>query len=314
VTANAEFRPTLFPSNIVARAIGFKLTHRDLDPHPSCPHPYNSVSQSASKEQLKQHRRHLQRQRRHRLIQSLWRFICMSGMLTGAIWAICQIDWTISKPEQVRIEGNQYLSDTAIRSMLAISYPKSIVELGSAPSIERGLMVDVRIDRGLFPPHLTVQVQDLPPVARLVRDRTSEPQLYIDERGLELPISSYRQRVSQSLPTLQLRLPAQGTCPQWVPLYRVVRTSPVAIGIIDCRDPHNISLQTEVGKIRLGAIGDRARLTSQIQQLDRLRDWQKHTLDRDVDGLDLENPDFPKLQLKQPVAVPAKLDLKLDRP
>jgi cell division protein FtsQ len=241
----------------------------------------------------------------------------MSGIFAGSIWTICQIDWTISKPEQVRIEGNQYLTDTTIRSMLAISYPKSLVELGTeqltAMSIERGFAIDARVDRGLFPPHLTVQIQDLPPVARLVRDPTSEAQLYIDERGLELPLASYRQSVSQSLPTLQLRLPAQGACPQWVQLYRAVRTSPVAIGVIDCRDPQNLSLQTEIGKIRLGAIGDLARLTSQIQQLDRLRDWQKLTRDRDVDGLDLENPNFPKLQLKQTVAVPAKLDLKPDR-
>jgi cell division protein FtsQ len=243
----------------------------------------------------------------------------MSGIFVGSIWAICQIDWTISKPEQVRIEGNQYLSDTTIRSMLAISYPKSLVELGAeqltARLIERGFAIDARVDRGLFPPHLTVQIQDLPPVARLVRDPTSESsEIYIDERGLELPLASYRQSVSQSLPTLQLRLPAQGACPHWVQLYRAVRTSPVAIGVIDCRDPQNLSLQTEIGKIRLGAIGDLARLTSQIQQLDRLRDWQKLTRDRDVDGLDLENPDFPKLQLNQPVTVPAKLDLKPDRP
>jgi cell division protein FtsQ len=243
----------------------------------------------------------------------------MSGIFAGSIWAICQIDWTISKPAQVRIEGNQYLSDTTIRSMLAISYPKSIVELGAEQlttrSIEGGLMVDARVDRGIFPPHLTVQVRDFPPVARLIRELTSaSSELYIDERGLELPLASYRHSVSQSLPTLQLRLPAQGACPQWIQLYRVVRTSPVAIGVIDCRDPQNLSLQTEVGKIRLGAIGDLARLTSQIQQLDRLRDWQKFTRDRDVEGLDLENPDRPKLQLKQPVTVPAKLDLKPDRP
>ncbi len=275
------------------------------------------MSQSDSPEQLKQRRRQLQRQRRNRVVRSLWRSICMSGILAGSIWAICQIDWTISKPEQVRIEGNQYLSDTTVRSMLAISYPTSLVALGSeqltTKPIERGLMLNARVDRGMFPPHLTVQIQDFPPVARLVREQASEAQIYIDERGLELPISSYRHSVSQSLPTLQLRVPAQGSCPQWVQLYRVVRTSPVEIGIVDCRDPQNLSLQTEVGKVRLGAIGDPARLTSQFQQLDRLRDWQKHTLDRDVEGLDLENPDLPKLQLKQPVTVPAKLDLKPNR-
>jgi cell division protein FtsQ len=235
----------------------------------------------------------------------------MCSILCGSLWGICQLDWTISKPEQVRIEGNQYLRDTTIRSMLEISYPTSLMALGSeqiaAKPIERGLMVDGRVGRGLFPPHLTVRVRDLPPVARLVRDAASETQIYIDERGLELPIASYRQSVSQALPTLQLQLPAQGSCPQWVQLYRVVRTSPVEIGTIDCRDPHNLSLQTEVGKVRLGAFSDLNRLIGQIQQLDRLREWQKHTLDRDVEGLDLENPDLPKLQLQQPVTVPDKL-------
>jgi cell division protein FtsQ len=275
--------------------------------------PIDSVSQSASVEQIKQRRRQLKRQRRNRAVRSLWQFMCVCGIFVGSLWGICQLDWTISKPEQVRIEGNQYLRDTTIRSMLEISYPTSLVALGSeqltAKPIERGLMVDARIDRGIFPPHLTVRVQDLPPVARLVRDPASETQIYIDERGLELPLASYRQSVSQSLPTLQLLLPAQGACPQWVQLYRVVRTSPVAIGVIDCRDPHNLSLQTEVGKVRLGAFSDLNRLTSQIQQLDRLREWQKHTLDRDVEGLDLENPDLPKLQLQQPITIPAKLDL-----
>ncbi|WP_310486464.1 FtsQ-type POTRA domain-containing protein, partial [Chamaesiphon sp. VAR_69_metabat_338] len=189
------------------------------------------MSHPAPPEQIQQRRRQLQRQRRNRAVRSLWRFICMCGILTGSLWGICQLDWTISKPEQVRIEGNQYLSDTTIRSMLAISYPTSLVALGSeqltTKPIERGLMVDARVERGLFPPHLTVRVQDFPPVARLIRDPASETQIYIDERGLELPISSYRRSVSQSLPTLQLQLPAQGSCPQWVPLYRVVRTSPV---------------------------------------------------------------------------------------
>jgi cell division protein FtsQ len=73
----------------------------------------------------------------------------------------------------------------------------------------------------------------------------------------------------------------------------------VAIGIIDCRNPLNLILQTEIGTVRLGAIGDRDRLNNQMQQLDRLRDWQKHVSPSDVDLLDLENPDLPKFQLKR---------------
>jgi cell division protein FtsQ len=234
----------------------------------------------------------------------------MSGILAGLVWVINQPDWTISKPEQIRIEGNQYLSDAAIRSMLTISYPQLILELAPAQLknrlSERSSVTNVQIDRQVLPPHLTVQVQDFPPVARIVRDDNTQSTIFIDEHGWQLPISSYRPIVSQSLPTLQLRLPTQGVCPEWTQIYRAVRTSPVAIGIIDCRNPQNLILQTEVGKVGLGAVGDKTRLNAQIQQLDRLRNWQQQTLPEDVDLLDLENPNFPKLQLNQPAVTPSK--------
>jgi cell division protein FtsQ len=244
----------------------------------------------------------LRQQRRIRVVQSCWRFFCMSGILAGLAWAISQPDWMISKPEQIRIEGNQYLSDTAIRSMLAISYPKPIVELApdrlATQLTQQGSVGSVKIDRGLLPPHLRIQIEDLPPVAGVMPDENTRPQIYVDERGRQVPIASYRPTVTRSLPQLRVILPAQGMCPNWMHIYQAIHTSPVAIGIIDCRNPQNLILQTEVGKVRLGATGDRSRLNSQIQQLDLLRDWKKHTDGVDVEYLDLENPELPKLQLK----------------
>jgi cell division protein FtsQ len=281
-------------------------------------HPYRSplapVYQPESKEQLKQRRRQLRQQRRIRVIKSLWRFICMIGILTGLGWVINQPDWTISRPEQIRVEGNQYLSDMTIRSMLAIPYPKLIMELSpaqlTAKLIDRSSIANVKIDRGVLPPHLVVQIQDFPPVAKIMQTETTHSQIFIDERGLQLPISSYRPAVWRSLPTLKLRLPTPGTCPEWTQLYHAIHTSPVAIGIIDCRNPQNLILQTELGKVRLGSIGDKSKLNSQMQQLDRLRNWQKHTLPEDVELLDLENPESPKFQLKRSTASPAKFSLK----
>ena len=261
------------------------------------------MSQSASKEDLKQRRRQLQQQRRVRVVTSAWRFVCMSGILAGLAWVIDRPDWTISQPEQIRIEGNQYLSDKTIRSMLAIPYPKLIMELAPeqlrSQLLDRAAIASVKIDRQLLPPRLLVQVQDFPPVARIVR--STPAQIFIDERGLQLPISSYRSTVWRSLPTLQLILPAQGNCPNWTQIYQAVRTSPVAIGEIDCRSPQNLMLQTEIGKVKLGNFGSKSRLNHQMQQLDRLRDWQKHTSSADVELLDLDNPELPKLQLN-PIA------------
>uniref|UniRef100_UPI00286E5B06 cell division protein FtsQ/DivIB n=1 Tax=Chamaesiphon sp. VAR_48_metabat_403 TaxID=2964700 RepID=UPI00286E5B06 len=287
-------------------------------PVPPSPIPvYHPESQA----QIEQRRQQLRQHRQIRVVKSVWRFTCMSGILAGVGWTIYQPGWTISKPEQIQIEGNQYLSDTTVRSMLEITYPKPILELDPAElteqlatklapqPIERS-SVNVKIDRRVFPPQPIVQIQDLPPVARIMQTSTTHAQMFIDERGLQLPISSYRPIVWKSLPTLQLRLPIQGTCPGWSQLYRAIRTSPVTVGIVDCHNSQNVILQTEVGKIRLGSIGNKSKITNQMQQLDRLRNWQKHPLSANADLLDLENPDSPRLQLSPASGVPAQVELK----
>jgi cell division protein FtsQ len=226
----------------------------------------------------------------------------MSAILGGFAWAVSRSDWKISKAEQIRVEGNQYLTDNAIRSILAIPYPKLIMELApeqlTTSLITKGSIASAKIDRGLLPPHLVVQVQDLPPIAQIMLENDTQPQIFVDELGRKLPISSYQPNVLSSLPKLQLRLPSTGICPDWAQLYRLIQTSPVTIGIVDCRDPQNLFLQTEIGKVRLGAAGINARSNERIQQLDRLRNWQKDAGSVDVDYLDLENPDAPKFQLK----------------
>lgn len=238
----------------------------------------------------------------------------MCGILAGAIWiAQRQVEWDIAKPEQIWIKGNQYLTDRAIRSMLAIKYPRSLVELDPAQLRDRlmasGSITTATIDRSLLPTHLLVQVRDLPPVARARGAESQQVPTVVDERGRQLPVASYRDLVQNSLPNLQLILPTNmGNCPAWTQLYRVIRISPVAIGIVDCRNPQNLFLQTELGKVRLGSSGDEARFSSQIQQLDRLRNWQDHTTnEQEVDYLDLADPDAPKLQFKQSATIVPKL-------
>jgi cell division protein FtsQ len=214
------------------------------------------VQQPASQEQLNQRRSQLKQQRRVRVIKSLWRLACMSGILAGLGWVVSQADWRISKPEQVRIQGNQYLSDATIRDWLAIPYPKLMMELApaqlTARLVGRGSIASVKIDRELLPPRLLVRVRDLPPVARIIRDETTDSQIFVDELGRQLPLSSYHSTVWQSLPKLGLMPPSEGICPEWNQLYQAIHASPVAIGTIDCRNPQNLILQTELGKVRLG--------------------------------------------------------------
>lgn len=264
----------------------------------------------SSTAQVKQRRHQLRQQRRVRAVKSLWRFGCMSGILAGVGWISAQSDWTISQPEQIQIQGQRYLTDATIRSILAIRYPQPMMQLSpkqlTAQLLNHGSISSATIDRRLLPPRLLVQIEDRPPVAQILPAEGGSPAAFLDERGTQIPISNYQAPVKQTWPRLRVILPDRGKCPNWPQLYQAVHSSPVLIGIINCRNPQNLILQTEVGAVRLGSLSDRRRLISQIQQLDLLRDWRKHTNQLDVDYLDLENPDAPKFQLKQPVAIPPK--------
>jgi cell division protein FtsQ len=235
----------------------------------------------------------------------------MSGILASVAWVANQPDWTISKPEQIQIQGNRYLSDATIRSMLAIRYPQAVMQLApeqlTARLLNRGSISSVRIDRSLLPLRLVVQIEDRPPVAQVLQSPDNPPLTFVDERGTQIPIANYAPSVRAAIPRLRVFALAKTMCPNWPQLYQAVHSSAVLIGSIDCRNPQNLILQTEVGKVRLGSVSDRQRLTGQIQQLDLLRDWRKHTNVLEVDYLDLENPAAPKLQLKQSGTITPKI-------
>ncbi len=229
----------------------------------------------------------------------------MLGILVGVGWLVFQPNWTISKSNQIQVKGNHYLSEMTIRSILAIRYPQALMDLEPEKLrnslLSRRSIVSATVDRAVLPPHLTVQIEDLRPVAVVVRNFTEPATTFIDEGGVEVPIANYLPKVQQAPPKLRLLQPERDKCPNWTELYPVIEASPVAIGLIDCRNPQNVFLQTEVGKIRIGSIATRQRLTDQIHQLDRLRNWQKSNDPTQVDYLDLESPKLPpKLKLKSP--------------
>ena len=70
----------------------------------------------------------------------------MSAILGGFAWTVSRSDWKISQAEQIRVEGNQYLTDNAIRSILAIPYPKLIMEL-APEQLTAKLIAQGSIDR-----------------------------------------------------------------------------------------------------------------------------------------------------------------------
>ncbi|GAC1491127.1 MAG: hypothetical protein NVS2B14_03460 [Chamaesiphon sp.] len=124
---------------------------------------------SVSEAELNQRRYQLQRQRQIKSLQTVWRAIFVSSLASGLVWVTTLPDWTIRKPEQVEIEGNRFLTTTAIRSLLPLSYPESLLRLqpqAIAKKLEsQAPIAQATVTRTLLPPRLTIQVKELQPVA-----------------------------------------------------------------------------------------------------------------------------------------------------
>lgn len=257
---------------------------------------------SVSQAQISNRRQQLKRARRVKFFQALWRSLMVGGMASGLIWAITLPDWVIRQPEQIDIEGNQFLSTQAIRGLLPLSYPQSLWRVepqAIAESLEEAAPIaDATVTRQLMPPGLTIQVQERQPVAIAPgqTNTTSEPG-FLDERGVWMPQSSYRSlKANVELPTLQVQGQNEHYRPYWSQVYPVVHNSPVKVLEIDWRNPANLILKTELGNVHLGP--DSSQLTEQLAVLDRMRQLPTQLQKSQIAYIDLKNPDRPVIQMK----------------
>jgi cell division protein FtsQ len=249
-----------------------------------------------SNEDLRDRRRQLRKERQVRTLKVSWQVLLLSGIGGGVIWGITRPDWTISKPQQVNIVGNQSLTAGAVRNMLGLHYPISLLQIEpqalNAKLLAQGSVVKATVHRELLPPRLDIQIRDRLPVAIVDRSINSKvTRGLLDETGQWLPLSSYRLQADQ-LP--KLRLVASQSCPGWTELYKALQQSPVQVSEVDCQDPLQLTLVTEIGLVRIGQF-DRIKIYKQLQKAHELRNWQQSTTLKNA-IVDLENPQSPKLQ------------------
>jgi cell division protein FtsQ len=260
---------------------------------------------SLSPEELRQRRRQLRRDRRLYGIKILWQLLLGLGVAIGLGLWLSQSDWTIRQPQQIRIQGNQALTTAAIRAQLALRYPTSLLQIQpqelSKRLLAQGSIAAATVHRELLPPRVTVQVRDRFPVALV--SQGGKPTAMIDERGHWLPLSHYRLSPQQR-PTLQLRAGAQPSCDRWLELYAAIAQSPVKVQAIGCQDPLNLTLDTEIGTLRLGSF-DPVKIYRQLKEAHTLRDWQRYHPGAKDGFIDLENPNAPKFQSTRPAPSPS---------
>jgi cell division protein FtsQ len=273
---------------------------------------------SVSQEKLTDRRKQLRRARRIKSFQAIWRSLFVGGMASSLVWAITLPDWVIRQPEQVVIEGNHFLSSKAIRSLLPLSYPQSILRVqpqAIAKSLEsQAPIAEATVSRQLVPPGLTIQVKERKPVAIAVgtaplgaiaqaaasqnakTSNATPPPGLLDEQGVLMPSSSYtKMEQNLELPTLKVIGSRDQYRSYWSEVYQAVSHSPVKVFEIDWQNPANLILKTELGNVHFGPYS--SRFTEQLGVLDRMRELPSHISPSKIAYIDLKNPDFPAIQM-----------------
>jgi cell division protein FtsQ len=255
-----------------------------------------------------QRRKLLRRQRRTQRLSSLVRFTVVLGLAGLALWSLRQPVWVIRDANQLRVEGNQYLSVQTIRNLVPIHYPQSIFHTQPdtiALELKRKAPLSyVQVDRQLFPPELIVHVREQTPVAAVHSKSqkggqpTSQPDALLDIQGNIIPIESF-QSLEQGLQLPQLRVlgDPKEYHEYWAACYPGIKQSAVLIQQIDWRESSNLILTTDLGVIHLGPY--KAPLfAQQLRALGGLKGLTKTVPASQIAYIDLRNPNAPALQKK----------------
>lgn len=257
---------------------------------------------SISPGELAQRRLLLRRHRRLKQIQSIWQTLAASCLLGGLIWGINQPIWVVKEAAQIKISGNKLLSSQVIDSFLGVSYPKSLLEIRPEKLVysleSQPTIADATVTRKLFPPSVTVQVQERIPVAiAITKNRAGTPTTgLIAEDGVWIPIQSYAapNSVSFQMPKLKVLGQVEQYQPYWRELYRAVSNVQIKVTEIDCQNAQNLSLKTELGTVHLGPYSPL--LAKQMQVLQGMRQLPTKVQPSQIAYIDLSDPENPSIQ------------------
>lgn len=239
-----------------------------------------------------------------KILLSLWQTLALGGLLGGLIWATTRPNWILRDSSQVLIQGNHLLPRQTILSLLALNYPQWLLQISPeklAQTLEsQATIADVTVTRRIFPSGLVVQVQERIPVAiaitKMSSDTTPHPNArigFLDRDGVWIGINSYPPQVRQFLksPNLKVIGLPESYRSYWTPLYQAVSHSAVKVMEIDCQNPANLILKTELGTVHLGSYSPK--LTEQFKVLDRMRQLPTQLSASQIDYIDLKNPGLP---------------------
>lgn len=220
---------------------------------------------SLSRADLAQRRKRLRRKQQMKIIQAIWRSFAITSLAGCLLWLAIQPVWVLNTPKQIVMKsGNELLPEETVKSLLVLSYPQSLWRIqpsAIAESLKRQpTIAQASVSRRLFPPGLIVDITERVPVAIVQTPRSGNSEAankqasvgLIDASGVWIPLEKYTSlNPTRKLPSLKvIGLPEQ-YLPYWNQLYLSINQSLVKIQEINCQDPTNLILKTELGNVYL---------------------------------------------------------------
>ncbi|MBE9210473.1 FtsQ-type POTRA domain-containing protein [Nostoc sp. LEGE 06077] len=265
---------------------------------------------SVSQTDLAQRRKKLRRQRQMKIIQAIWRTLAISSLAGGLLWVALQPVWVLNDPKQIVIKsGNQALPETAIKSMLKLSYPQSLWKVEPAAIADslkkQPTIAQATVNRRLFPPGLIIEIQERVPVAlaqRLPENNSAKNKQsstgLLDASGVWIPLEKYTLvNPKLKLPSLKvIGIPEQYQR-YWSQLYPSLSQSSMKIMEVNFQDLTNLILKTEIGNVHFGTPS--SLLPKQIKVLTQLRNLPAKINPSQIEYIDLKNPDSPIVHMIQ---------------
>ncbi|MCT7977451.1 cell division protein FtsQ/DivIB [Laspinema olomoucense] len=276
---------------------------------------------TVSQSELARRRRQLRRSRSQKVFQAGWQLLAVSSLAGFLLWTTTSPALVIDAPEQVEIDGNEFLSDRAIRSLLPLTYPLSMLQVRPqelARELEsQGPIAKATVSRQLFPLGLKVTVHERYPVA-IASSVAIAPGLptdtppglsatpavespgmpsvgLLDEQGMWMPLESYTALdPTAQLPQLRAVGPLEQYRSEWKSVYQAIRRSPIKIQEINWQDPANLILKTELGVVHCGPYSPH--FAEQVTRLGQMGDLPNQIDLAQIAYIDLTNPDRPSLQ------------------
>lgn len=267
---------------------------------------------AVSTTRLKSRRNEIKNQLRWDNFVGASRSVMIISFTTIVFWVLTLPHWVIKNSQQIKLQGNDLLSDDELRSLIPLEYPQSLLKLSTselAKDLQKKIPLgNILVTRELLPPSLTIKVTEKKPVATafatLPSPKTKKLELqkvgYVDVDGVFVSNNVYQklQKKPELLPTLKVFGTPQVYLPYWQDLYQLINQSSVKITEIDWQNPTNLVLKTELGKVYIGAYG--SKFPEQLMILEKLKVITSKIPREKIIYIDLTDPEIPSIKEKKP--------------